>query len=507
MGNESKIALQNLLQAGLKEEQSNNPRDAITLYTKAVNIDPTCEEALTRICNIFLANQEYEKAIKALNYLLACTDKPYYAHFNLGSCYQSIGQFEEAEKSYQAVVDSKPDFRLVFPAYTALLLKLKKVQEAEAFINSSIQKHSNIGDIYWAKAKLAVYKKEYSQACADFATASDLGIVDESLYKFYSEFALAKAKNKEFDDAINLHSKGQLLAQKKFEKIALSTSFTDKTMKKALNGIKDNYQNWSNDAVDDYKDPIFVVGFPRSGTTLLEQILFAHPNLIATDELQVLKDTSQSLSKIVGREIAYTKGWEQLTSNDIVKYRAKYFADMASLIPNYDSTMRIVDKNPLSIVHLSTVLRFFPKSPVVVMIRDPRDVCLSCFIQTFKHNVATKDFYNIRSTFKYYARVMKCYLALKQTLPLNILEIKYEDMCEDFESHAHKLLEHVGEAWDDKILNFYSEENKRFISTPSFSAVFKPVNKGAVGNWKSYEKHLKPHFPIIEPYLNAFNYK
>jgi hypothetical protein len=278
-------------------------------------------------------------------------------------------------------------------------------------------------------------------------------------------------------------------------------------MKKALSGIEYNYQNWSSAVVDHLQDPIFVVGFPRSGTTLLEQILFAHPNLIATDELDSLRDTSRTLSQIVGREIAYTQGWKDLSESDIAKCREHYFASMSNLIPNYDANQRIVDKNPMSIVHLHAALRFFPKSPIVVMIRDPRDVCLSCFFQSFEHNVTTKNFYNLKSTFKYYARVMKCYRELKQTLPLNILEIKYEDMCADFESHAHKLISHVGETWDEKVLNFHSKENARFISTPSFSEVFKPVNKGAVGKWKDYEKQLASYLPIIEPYLEAFGYK
>jgi len=140
-----------------------------------------------------------------------------------------------------------------------------------------------------------------------------------------------------------------------------------------------------------------------------------------------------------------------------------------------------------------------------MMIRDPRDVVLSCFFQNFSPNSSNAHFYSLEDSAKYYADAMGLYLQFRDNLDLNIMQVKYEDLCDDLEPNLRKIINHIGEDWDDNLLEFYNQEH-RYIQTPSFEAVKEPVSKKAIGKWKNYEKYFEPILPILEPFIKEWGY-
>lgn len=504
----SESIVKTLLKNGLIEESRENPGRAIELYTKAVNIDPKCEEAVRRISNLFLSFREYDKAIKPLEYLLGISESRHLACFNLGTCYLKLGDFVKAEENFLAVIRNKPNFWTVYPIYTDMLIRLKRINDAYDVIDSIKKNANNVAELHWCRAKLLVTQEKITDALLSFEEAKRLGVQKEFSALLYSEYAFASDKAKNYDKAMGFFEKAQQFLKDRNKHIKIQGSFADKTIKKSFLYVKDGKcKNWKTDKVDDYVDPIFIVGFPRSGTTLCEQVLYSHPRLIATDEQAIITQKSKKTSEIIGRRVAHIKDWGALNNEDIAKWRKSYFEEMSQCIPNYNDELRIIDKLPMQIVHLATIKRFFPNSPIIVMVRDPRDSCLSNFFQTFEHNSMTRHFYDVKSTFKHYARVMKCYLHLRDELDLNLLEIKYEEMCDDFENHARKIISHINEEWDDNVLDYYKEKNSRFVSTPSHVAITKPINKKAIGNWHKYKDQIEPYTSILQPYIEAFGYK
>jgi hypothetical protein len=239
----------------------------------------------------------------------------------------------------------------------------------------------------------------------------------------------------------------------------------------------------------------------------MEQIMLAHPNLTVTDELQVMPAKTHFMDKVIGRHVPFPNGLKNLSLDEIQAWRNEYYAAMARQMPDTDQSLRLVDKNPTSFYYFGVIQRFFPESPAVMMIRDPRDVCLSCLFQTFAPNTDTVHFYSLEDTVKFYAEIMSLYIEFRDTLPLNLLQVKYEDLCDDFETHARAIFNHIGEDWHDDILRYHELEKRQFIQTPSFEAVRKPINKGAIAKWKNYEEYFKPVMSTLQPFLDEFGYK
>ncbi|MGQ8365387.1 tetratricopeptide repeat-containing sulfotransferase family protein [Glaciecola sp. 1036] len=495
------------LALGQSLEQKNKPNEAIQVYQNLLGRVPNNEEAIIRITQIFLRHKEYANAVKSLNYYLKITKNKELAHYNLGIAYQKLRKNEEAINAFIAAIKANAGYPLSYAPLYSLLERFGRLSEMRELIAKVHKKHEKVGEIAWMQAKLLVAEKAFVEAADIFAKAEKLGICKEMKSIFFSDYAHLLAKCGRYDDAMEVHKKAQKLLSLTPDAKAVDETFSENVIKFSYQGFaEEEVKQWQTTAVSDKNDPIFVIGFPRSGTTLMEQILSAHPNLIVTDELQVLRKRVANLNQLLGRTINYPKGLNTLSKKELNTIREAYFKGMSEELPEYDKHLRIVDKVPMSIKFLGFIKRLFPESPILMMIRDPRDVCLSCFFQHFASNESTVNFFSLKQTFEYYAKTMELYLFFKERLGANIMEVKYETMCEDFEPYARRIMEHVGENWQDSLLDFYKPQHSRFIATPSFDAVSQPVNKKAVGNWQNYTKHIEPLEPIIAPYLDKFGY-
>ncbi len=233
--------------------------------------------------------------------------------------------------------------------------------------------------------------------------------------------------------------------------------------------------------------PAFIVGFPRTGTTLLEQILNAHPALHATDELPVLQPVRDVLQEhFVGRE-AYPTWLGKLTPRQLEQGREAYWNRARWYCGEALNGKKLVDKQPLNLSHLPLAKRLFPKAPVIVVIRDPRDTCLSCFFQPMR---GVPAFYNLDHTAELYVALMDLWAYYKRVLNLNFMELRYEDLVADPEAKAREVLAFLGVDWNPEVLKFYEPKHRRMITTPSYQDVTRPVYSSAKARWRNYERHM-----------------
>lgn len=496
------------LNLGLKHENNNRPNDAIAVYEAILGKHPKLEEPVLRISSLFLKYKEFENAIKSLSYLISITERKYDAYYNLAVALERLERHDEAASAYLESVKDKGDFGPAYYGASNLMLRLGRLSELENILIQNLKRFPKLGDIHWAQGKFDIHNGDIIKAESSFEKAYSFGISEPTYYLFLSEYANLKGKLKHYNDAMKMHELAQNLLAKKPESIAVNTQFSDMvTTESARWFTADIVKNWQKKTFTGKSDPVFVVGFPRSGTTLMEQILYAHPNLTVTSESQVLVNNIKKIDSILNRHVSYPKGYNSIQKREIKSWREAYYKGIEQSVVNLNPTLRIVDKNPMSIRHLGSINRFFPASPILVMIRDPRDVCLSCFFQSFKPNQTTIHFNTLEDTFKYYAKTMSLYLKFRENLSLNILEVNYEKMCVDFEPTVKRIINHIGEEWQDSLLDFYKPEHKRYISTPSFDGVTQPVYNNAVGKWQHYEEFVAPLEYIIKPYLEAFAYR
>lgn len=254
----------------------------------------------------------------------------------------------------------------------------------------------------------------------------------------------------------------------------------------------------------DPADPVFLVGFPRSGTTLLEQLLDAHSGLASFDEQPFLQ---RLVSRINERPPGYPESLVALSGADAHALRRGYFADVARVLPAL-GTRRAVDKNPLNLVRLPLVATLFPRSPVLLALRHPCDVVLSCYMQNFRSPAFSITFETLASTARMYARVMAHFHAYADRLPLPLHIVRYEDLVADVRGVGQALFAFLGLPWSDDLESFTERARRKgAISTPSYAQVVQPVNQRAVGRWQRYRPWFEGEpLATLQPWIERLGY-
>ncbi|SLN20350.1 tetratricopeptide repeat-containing sulfotransferase family protein [Oceanibacterium hippocampi] len=253
--------------------------------------------------------------------------------------------------------------------------------------------------------------------------------------------------------------------------------------------------------------PIFFVGFPRSGTTLLETVLAAHPDLVTSGERSPLQMLRPEIARTAGPSARYPDIVPDLPAEAIGRLRA-LFAEIAA--DEFGATLegrRLLDKLPLNIVELPLVRRLFPNAKVIVALRDPRDVCLSAFMQHFAQNDAMANFTDLGATAALYDGVMGLWLRYRRDLRLDHFEYRYEDLVRDPQAVLGPLFEWLGLAWDSDLLERRGEVAARHVATPSRDAVNRPITAGRVARHRHYARALAPLMEILSPYIAEFGYE
>lgn len=258
--------------------------------------------------------------------------------------------------------------------------------------------------------------------------------------------------------------------------------------------------------VDTYNDPVFVVGFPRSGTTLLEQLLDAHPKLQSFDEQPFLQKCLLRMQQL-GKQ--YPTDLGLLTANEISVLRVDYFERCRLQSPGLAADARYVDKNPLNLARLPLIQALFPHAKVIVILRHPMDCVLSCYQQHFRAPAFAVAMKTLQDTAQMYHRVFHFYHQIRPSIRLDMLELKYEDFVRDTPKHSHQLFEFLNLPWNENLLGFTERAKTRAISTPSYAAVTETVYTRAVGKNRQYDRHFSESGAktILTPWLETLQYQ
>jgi hypothetical protein len=190
----------------------------------------------------------------------------------------------------------------------------------------------------------------------------------------------------------------------------------------------------------------------------------------------------------------------------LAEARARYFHLTEAVLREPIGARTLLDKNPELTLLIPVIARVFPETKIVFALRDPRDVCLSCFMQALPMNSVSVSYLTLEQTCRKYAVVMRSWLTVRPLLANPWMETRYEDTVTGLEGEARRLLEFLGLPWEDKVLKFYEHARKKHVRSPTYEAVTKPVHSGAVGRWRHYEKFFEPHADVLEPLVREFGY-
>ncbi len=252
--------------------------------------------------------------------------------------------------------------------------------------------------------------------------------------------------------------------------------------------------------------PLFIVGFPRSGTTMVEQTLSAHPKISAGDELTIVNDITELMPRMLNSPLAYPEALADLWMGDqregLDNLRDYYLQRARQLGIIEPKTVWFTDKMPLNETHMGLIALMFPEAPIIHVLRHPLDVVLSVF-----SNHLTHGFYcaNALDTIaKHYVLIADLVEHYRSQMTLKYLPIRYEDIVDDQESGVRRMLEFIGAAFDKRCLNF--DENTRYARTASYAQVTEKLYDSSRYRYRRYLSHLRPVIPILEPVIKRLGY-
>jgi tetratricopeptide (TPR) repeat protein len=248
-------------------------------------------------------------------------------------------------------------------------------------------------------------------------------------------------------------------------------------------------------------------GHPRSGTTLLEQILDSHPEVVSAEETAIFFEAAQSLRRPLPAEAGMLETFESASPTLLRKTRDWYLHAMQQFAGSPIGERLLIDKNPSLTGLVPGLVRVFPEVRFVIALRDPRDVCLSCFMQPLPLNPPSSSYLSLEETVTEYVSLMGFWRSMAPRLPSSAIEVRYEDVVNDVESVSRTVLSFLGLDWDERVLRFDDHARRKLVRSPTYAEVARPISKAAVGRWKSYQEYLEPWLPKLEPFLTAFGYE
>jgi hypothetical protein len=268
---------------------------------------------------------------------------------------------------------------------------------------------------------------------------------------------------------------------------------------------KPNIKKWNNLKLSNPKrDPIFLVGFPRSGTTLLDTILRSHPLIEVVEEKPIINQLVDSLNKLSKKGL---KNLEKINETQVEKLRKVYFDSFDAQIKSKNNSKIYIDKLPLNIVYAGEIIRIFPNAKFIVLIRHPYDCVFSCFMQNFELNDAMANFSNLEDAARLYDYVMSLWMQYLSIFKINYCEVKYENLIKYFKPTVSSVFKFLNLSWNNSVLEYSTTAKERDnIATPSYNQVTKPLYSHANGRWKKYENQMLNINPFLKKWLEKYNY-
>jgi tetratricopeptide (TPR) repeat protein len=315
----------------------------------------------------------------------------------------------------------------------------------------------------------------------------------------------------QYAEALSCLSKAKTLRRKITNTAALEQIYekVDQTRREALAELTpETLGRWREEAADaPCPHPLAILGgAARSGTTLIEQILGAHPDILVFDETYSFEnEVVNTLHPPPARGLTL-KSLNDLTTASRAQLIGRYFKSLLRETEKNPGDRLLLDKNPGTTVSLHVWLRLFPQSKVIIALRDPRDVIISCYFQNFPLSWAIVGFLSLEGTVKYYSGCMDVWLRLRELGGFDWIETRYEDMVANLEGEGRRVTNFLGLPWHEAQAAYYETARLKFVHSPTYNEVTQPVHNRAVGRWEHYAGALAPLQADLAKYRRAFGY-
>jgi len=482
--------------------------EAIGAYNKTLAIKPDYAEAYQNM-GIALQNQDkFDKAIEA--YTKALTLKPDYteAYNNMGNALKDQGKLDEAIEAYTKALAFKPDYTEAWSNGAEALEKWNKLERLKLWLDRAFQAFETVpADIKFIKAKLLWRNREF-QASSNLMCDIDFEKITEIRAQDYLNLkAKCYEKYEDFDKAYECFLKSNLLAKKSNDYLKCQPETYFQNLRETLTQLQTRpFQtpiNYSEKEEEESFIPVFLVGFPRSGTTLLDTILRSHSKIEVVEEQPTLKAAEALLRSIGYSDLANNIVPPKLLTDARKTYEAEFYQHIGGYTPG----SVYIDKLPLNLLRVPLIHLLYPQAKFIMALRHPMDTILSCWMQNFKLNPAMANMVDLERVAEFYCVAMKLFKIYRAQYNLSVHQIRYEDLLEGISEEISALLNFLDLDWETQMESYQVTALKRgSISTPSYSQVVQPIYKDAKFRWLNYEKYLDEYIEQVKPWVNEFRY-
>jgi hypothetical protein len=407
-------------------------------------------------------------------------------------------------EAYNKALEIKPDLAEVWSNGAEALEKWNKLERFDLWLERAFQEFETVpSDIRYLKAKLLWRNKDIKEA-SKLISATDLETISVIRKQ---DFLNLKAKCLEasggFGTAYDCFLTMNLLAKKSNDYLRCAPENYFQNVKNQLEMLNCSPVPKLADLIIEETElaPAFLVGFPRSGTTLLDTILRSHSGIDVVEEKPAV-----SAAKMFIQESGYADIVGKVLPQEIlVGARKAYITELYN--DGVKTGSILIDKLPLNILDAPLIQHLYPQAKFILALRHPMDAILSCWMQNFKLNDAMANMVDLERIVDFYCVAMDTFRICRAKYNLNVHEIRYEDLLEDLSGETSALLKFLDLDWEDQMENYQKTALKRGrINTPSYSQVVQPIYKDAKYRWLNYEKYLRQYSTQVEPWINEFGY-
>jgi len=456
---------------------------------KAAAIAPDRADVHHGLGVFYLQQPDYDQAVTHLEQACMLRPREAASHNNLAMTLANLNRYDEALAHAEKAVKLNSSNPFAHITKSEILAQLGDMEGAAKIAEQLVRKHPLFGGAYDHLARIRKFTEKDAALIKKAEKAMDSGMAPKERWNLL--FALGKMHDDcgHYDKAFSCYKQANTLRNEDYDarwdvklRKAIEKAFTAGTIAALAQHGHSSSQ------------PVFVVGMPRTGTTLIERIIGSHPRGAGAGELSAMPAIGYDFFPAADPRQGIRRVQSELTSDTIESLAENY---LAVLRRGNEDTARIVDKLPANAQFLGIIKVLFPNATVIHTMRHPLDTCLSCYFQNFSNLHWANDLKTIGRMYANYRDTMKYW---HDVLPEgSILDVHYEDLVEDPESHARRILETCGLDWDPSVLDFHRKES--VVRTASVAQTRQPIYKTSKARWTNYASHLEPLATEIAPYL------
>lgn len=424
--------------------------------------------------------------------------------YNLANLCRAEGDPERAKELYKQVLKQRGDYPNALANLARILEEEHQLDEAQTLARKAIRTDPANFIARLTLANIARREQRFDQVLENLGSVLEGRLSPVNFTLAAGLMAQAKEGLGDYAQAFELYQRANntLYDLHAGPMRGLRSMYAPESLQVLLDYFADSAPPLIEATHGDYRTPVFLVGFPRSGTTLLDQILSAHSRVSVLEEKENLED-------FYLRFRASPERLDELMScddDDLQEWRDNYWQQVGQEV-NLDDDGIIIDKLPLNTILLAHIRKLFPAAKIVFALRDPRDVVFSCFQQRFGMNQAMFQFLKLETAVSYYDKVMSLARVYLEQLSIPVHVVRYESVIAEFDEHVGELLAYLDLPWEDRVRDYQAVARQRRISTPSARDVTRPLYSTSIGKWRRFEDLLAGRFEPLETWVDYWGYE